>query len=116
MKVLVKVYKIKLKMEQQQDNDVYLFCYGYNNPRQVASLLNIPLSELLPKCVPCTLKGYKRAFAGKDSVFEFRSVATIIKDPEGVIETYAFTIKESQIKFIDEFEVYPEEYDRIIVQ
>jgi cation transport regulator ChaC len=100
----------------QQDNDIYMFAYGYNHPVKVASLLNIPLNELLPKCIPCTLKGYKRVFAGEDDDFDNKSVATIVKDSEGIINSYAFTIKQSQVKHIDVFEAYPIDYDRVVVQ
>lgn len=93
----------------------YIFSYGYNHPMQVADLLNIPLNELLPYCVPCSLKGYKRAFGGEDDYFENTSVATIVKDPNSSINSYAFAVESTNIGFIDEFEEYPEEYDRVKV-
>ena len=95
---------------------VYLFCYGFNHPVKVAELLNISVEELLPRWIPCILKGYRRAFAGHDNFFDMKSVATIIKDPNSEIHSYAFQVEEEKIDFIDKFEEYPEVYDRIKIE
>ncbi|CAI2381471.1 unnamed protein product [Moneuplotes crassus] len=92
----------------------FIFCFGYNHPEQVAKLVDAPLEEILANSVPCILRGYQRAFAG-DSV-EGTSVATILKQPETEISSYAVALTKEQIKSLDEFEKYPKWYDRIGVE
>lgn len=78
--------------------------------------MKVPLKDVLDSCVSCTLRGYRRAFAGEDNYFEQTSVATIIPDKLSSIHSYAFSIDSEMLKYIDEFEEYPEEYGRIEVE
>mmetsp|Transcript_4114 Transcript_4114/g.4748 ORF Transcript_4114/g.4748 Transcript_4114/m.4748 type:complete len:173 (-) Transcript_4114:19-537(-) len=80
--------------------------------------MNVELEDILAKSIPCTLKGYKRAFAGASDVFgeKGRSVCTILKDDQAEIKSYAFEVEDQNMKFIDEFEAYPVMYDRIVMQ
>lgn len=94
----------------------YVFSYGFNNPEHIADLLSMPVDDLLPYWVPWTLHGHRRGFAGEDKVFDHSSVATIVKDPTSWIKSYAFAIEETDISYVDEFEVVPEEYERRQVQ
>ena len=94
----------------------HLFWYGYNHPSQVAKLLNISVEKLLPRWKPCTLNGYRRAFAQTNNAFEFSSAATIVEDSNSSIDTYAFQIEENKLTHIDQFEEYPREYNRIKIQ
>ena len=48
---------------------VYIFSYGYNSPKQVTNLWKVTLNEILETAIPCTLKGFKRVFAGIDDYF-----------------------------------------------
>ena len=95
---------------------VYVFWYGYNSPGHIARLLGMSVEDLLVDCRACTLRGYKRTFAGLDSEFSHRSVCAIVPDPESSINSYAFRIPMSELKYVDEFEEYPRFYDRVIVQ
>ncbi|CAI2381497.1 unnamed protein product [Moneuplotes crassus] len=94
---------------------VYIFNYGYNSPGQVARLVGVPVAEILSTAIPCTLRGYRRVFAGIADDFGDKSVATIVQDETSEIQSYAFSLNADCMKYIDEFEEYPKMYDRIQV-
>ena len=65
--------KISTKSEKKQ----YIFWYGFNHPAQVANLLSTTVDKVISKSVACTLKGYRRSFAGVFGGFDNTKIIII---------------------------------------
>ena len=85
----------------------YVFFYGSIHPEKIAQLLKLSLSEVLKKCKPWKLKGFKKAFMGMSRRWDWSSIATIIKDKNCEIRSYAFPLTTEQLFIIDEYERKP---------
>lgn len=85
----------------------YVFFFGSIHPQKIADLLELPLKDVLDKCRPCTLKGYKMAFMGMSRRWDWSSIATLIKDPKHEIKSFAFPVNSEQLSIIDEYELDP---------
>ena len=79
----------------------------YNSQKQITKLTKAFLQEVLKDAVPCTLEGYRRTFAGISTELVDGSVATVIKDEQYEIKSYAALVKEEDMKYSDYFEDYP---------
>ena len=90
----------------------YIFCYGFNHPQHAANLTNTSVQDLLDRCKPCTLKGFRRTFAGRFGESQ-TSIGHIFQDQNSSINTYAFAIKSEDLEDFDKLEDVPEFYERV---
>ena len=98
-----------------KDGKTAIFCYGSNHPVQIAERLGLELDYVLEHCVPCTLRGYKRAYEGVAPFWESKSAATVVKDENSKIDAFAFYMTPDHVRMMDVFEGYPSFYERVPV-
>ena len=87
------------------------FAYGSNMDRESMEKRGVTIFSMQR----ARLEGFRLAFNKVASRRENEGYANIAKDPDGIVEGILYEIRDSDISKLDEFEGYPNHYDRINV-
>ena len=102
-------------VESLSDKDIYMFCYGCNNPKELSKRVGSDVDGLRKRTYAAEAKGWRRGYTGISKEFGGASVATIEqtgKDDDSVIGIVV-KLTEKEVEALDPYEGYPQWYERI---
>ena len=103
---------------QREENDIYVFCYGSDDPEQLCDRVGADYRDLISRTFPATATGWRRGFKGHSKGWGGCSTATIFetgKQEDTVCGTVVRMTPE-EVTSLDPFEGCPYKYCRKIVK
>ena len=96
------------------NNDIWIFCYGSNSPRQLCDRIGTPYDSILNRLLPVKLQGYRRGFCNQAASWGGKSTATLFATGNDEDEVFgiAFHMTLEEVETLDPYEGYPWKYDR----
>ena len=101
-------------VESNKSDDVYIFCFGSNGPKQLVERIGAEYDELMSRTVPAIAKGWLRGFKGSACTWGDKSTATMFEtgNEEDTVCGTAVKMTQKEIEALDPYEAYPFKYIR----